>query len=60
MERQWWKGRVKDTDVHLIQCDGEEGRCGLTTYRRIDEKWEMVQLLVVSIMWEEEIKAEET
>ena len=51
---------MKDTDVHLIQCDGEEGRCGLTTYRRKDEKWEMVQLLVVSIMWEEEIKAEET
>ena len=28
--------------------------------RRKDEKWEMIQLLVVSVMWEEEIKAEET
>ena len=29
MERQWWKGRVKDIDVH--QFGGVEGRCVLTT-----------------------------
>ena len=57
MERQWWKGKVKDIDVHKF--GGEEGRCGQTTKGKM-KNGKLFSCLWFSIMWEEEIKAEET
>ena len=57
MERQWWKGKMKDIDVHKF--GGEEGRCGQTTKGKM-KNGKLFSCLWFSIMWEEEIKAEET